>query len=238
MPWESELAIQRNPQANLSLRDVPNNMKKFLLLTISVVLIAAACNKQAAVSPSPTPTPTSTETSKNVYENANMKVTLQDGWTAKQAGSNVAAVNITNDNYILYINTQAQQASGVEGGRFAEIAQGAPSADAVVTVQPSPPCGITESHDNRVDWYISDKTNVSYCKIPTNGQTVWYFSYITDSSKGYFNYYTPGQGKALVVTMSYNSKNINSFPVKGSQELESALSEMTTMVNSLEVKIK
>jgi hypothetical protein len=169
-----------------------------------------------------------------------MKITLQPGWTAKQAGSNTAAVNIINDKYILYINTQASQASGVEGGRFAEIAQGAPSADAVVTVQPSQPCGTQESTGEgtyRIDLYINASGKQAYCAVPTNGQTVWYFSYITDSSKGFFNY-SAGRGNPFVITMSYNSKNINSFPVKGSQELQSALSEMNTMVNSLEIKTR
>jgi hypothetical protein len=218
-------------------------MKKILVLATALVLIAAACNKQAAVSPSPTPTPTSTETSKNVYENANMKITLQDGWTAKQAGSNVAAVNITNGGYILYINTQASQASGVEGGRFAEIAQGAPSADAVVTVQPSPPCGTQDSSEvttkgHLVNLYVSASDKKAYCKVPTNGKTVWYFSYFTDINKGYFNYYTPGQGKALVVTMAYNSKDVNSFPEKESSDLTSAISDATYMIDSLQIKIK
>jgi hypothetical protein len=180
-----------------------------------------------------------------VYENQYMKLVLQPGWKATRPRRIPAAVNITKGNYILYINTQASQASGVEGGRFSEIGMGAPSVDAVVTVQPSPPCGTQESKPvvapyTRSDLYVSkaDSKSNDWCSAPSNGATVWYFSYITDAAGGYFNFYVPGQNRALVITMAYRSKNVDSFPVKGSAELTSALSEMTSMVNSLKIKRK
>jgi hypothetical protein len=179
-----------------------------------------------------------------VYENQYMKVALQPGWTASRPRRIPAAVNITKGNYILYINTQATQASGVEGGRFAEIAMGAPSVDAVVTTQPSPPCGTQESKPinapyTRQDLYVSKAdAKQEWCNGPSGGATVWYFSYITDAAGGFFNFYVPGENRALVVTMTYRTKNVDSFPVKGSPELTSALSEMTAMVNSLKVKQK
>lgn len=71
-----------------------------------------------------------------------------------------------------------------------------------------------------------------------SGATVWYFSYITDVAGGYFNYYVPGQNRALVVTMAYRSKDVNRLPLKGSAELNSMLSEMTSIVGSLTVKQK
>jgi hypothetical protein len=180
-----------------------------------------------------------------VYENSHMKVVLLPGWTAKSARRTPAAVNITKGNYILYINTQASQASGVEGGRFSEIAMGAPSADAVVTVQPSPPCGKAESRPvfdphTRVDLYVSkpDSKSEEWCNAPSSGATVWYFSYITDAAGGYFNFYVPGQNRALVVTMAYRSKDVDRLPLKGSAELESMLSEMTSIARSLKIKKK
>jgi hypothetical protein len=180
-----------------------------------------------------------------VYENQYMKVVLPPGWSATRPRRFPAAVNITKGNYILYINTQASQASGVEGGRFAEIAMGAPSVDAVVKEYPSPPCGTQESKPisapyTREDLYASKAGSKSqeWCNAPSSGATVWYFSYITDAAGGYFNFYVPGQNRALVVTMAYRSKNVDSLPVKGSPELVSALSEMTSMVNSLKIKRK
>jgi hypothetical protein len=179
-----------------------------------------------------------------VYENEDMKVVLQPGWKATRPRRVPAAVNITKGNYILYINTQATQASGVEGGRFAEIGMGAPSVDAVVTTQPSPPCGTQESKPitapyTREDLYVSKAdAKQEWCSAPSSDATVWYFSYITNAAGGYFNFYVPGENRALVVTMAYRGKNVDGFPVKGSPELNSALSEMTAMVNSLKIKQK
>ena len=214
-------------------------MKTFTLLSVLSFLLLAVCGQATAQQPSGA----QQKTQNTAFENRYMKVVLLPGWTAKSPRRTPAAVNIAKGNYILYINTQASQASGVEGGRFAEIAMGAPSADAVVTVQPSPPCGNAESkpafdRHTRMDLYVSapDAKSQSWCNAPSSGATIWYFSYITDAAGGYFNFYVPGQNRALVVTMAYRSKDVNSLPVKGSTELDSMLSEMTSIVNSLKVK--
>lgn len=216
-------------------------MKIFTLLWGLSFLLLAECSQCAAQ-----PQLSTQQNSQNtVYENPYMKVVLLPGWTAKSARRTPAAVNIAKGNYILYINTKASQASGVEGGRFAEIAMGAPSADAVVTVQPSPPCGKAESRPafdphTRVDLYVSkpDSKSDEWCNAPSSGATVWYFSYITDAAGGYFNFYVPGQNRALVVTMAYRSKDVDRLPLKGSTELESMLSEMTSIARSLKIKRK
>jgi hypothetical protein len=215
-------------------------MKRILLLVIGLSLLAAACDKAQVTSQliqSPTP-----PVQNQVYDNAYMKLAVPSGWTATQVPANPAAVNITKDKYILYINTQATQASGVLGGRFVEIAAGSPSADAVVTEQPSPPCGNSEtvpssSNLNRINLYINNQTKEPYCKAPSNGKTVWYFSYIIEKQMtGYFNYYDPGLGKGYVITMSYNSGDVNNFPEKDSKGLNSALDEMASIAGSLEIK--
>ena len=211
-----------------------------LLWGLSFLLLAECSQGAAQLQLSAQPNSQNT-----VYENPYMKVVLLPGWTAKSARRTPAAVNIAKGNYILYINTQASQASGVEGGRFAEIAMGAPSADAVVTVQPSPPCGKAESRPafdphTRVDLYVSkpDSKSEEWCNAPSSGATVWYFSYITDAAGGYFNFYVPGQNRALVVTMAYRSKDVDRLPLKASTELESMLSEMTSIARSLKIKRK
>jgi len=197
-----------------------------------------------------------------VYETNYLKVMIPTGWTATIAKEmveeivdengnsisvqpNPAAVNITKDNYILYINTQAQQASGVEGGRFSEIAQGAPSADAVIKIHPTSPCGSSEKGSafdqyQRVDLYVSSQEkNIETCNIPTGQKTVWYFSYITGNSKGgYFNYYTDASGKGLVITMAYDSDNVNQLPIKDSAVLTQMLETMTDIAATLEIKQK
>jgi hypothetical protein len=214
-------------------------MQKLSILCALIFVLFAPCSRGAAQQPSGA----QPENQNAAYENQYMKVVLQPGWAAKKPRRTLSAVNITRGNYILYISTQATQASGAEGGRFSEIAMGAPSADAVVTVQPSPPCGKAESTPvlhpyTRVDLYVSqaDSKSQEWCNAPSSGATVWYFSYITDAAGGFLNHYVPGQGPALVITMAYRSKDVNSLPIKGSTELNSALAEMTAMVNSLKVK--
>ncbi|HEV3037011.1 MAG TPA: hypothetical protein VHA33_04410 [Candidatus Angelobacter sp.] len=216
-------------------------MNKFTILPGLIFLLLTECVQGPAEQQSRA----QQSNQKPVYENQYMKVILLPGWAAKKAGRNPAAVNITKGNYILYINTQATQASGVEGGRFSEIAMGAPSADAVITTYPSPPCGKGESRPalapyTRNDLYVSkaDMSSQTWCNAPSSGATVWYFSYITDAAGGYLNHYVPGQGRALVVTMAYRSKDVNSLPLKDSRELNSMLSEMTSIVNSLKIKRK
>ncbi len=204
----------------------------------------------APVAPSTTPSaevttpPVTTPATASTYENASMKVTIPTGWTATEAisktVSNPDAVNITNGQWILYINVNASQASGVEGGRFAEIAMGAPSADAVVTQEPSE-CGQTETsaaygNFSRVDYFVSAADKKEWCNVPTNGQTVWFFSYITSPGNGFFNDYTPGSNPGLVITMASTTKTVNDLPVKGSTELNTALKQMTDIAATLVIK--
>ncbi len=198
-------------------------------------------------------TPSATSTT---YETANLKVTIPAGWTAKEASLPVyegtsntptyvptpSAVNITKGNYILYVNTQATQASGVEGGRFAEVGMGAPSVDAVVTEEPNE-CGTTTKTAafdiySRVDYYMSAAEKTDWCVAPTNGKTVWFFSYLTSPGNGFFNDYVAGTNPGLVVTMAYAGTTVNALPEKGSAELTAALKEMTDIASTLEVKIK
>lgn len=199
--------------------------------------------------PDTNPTPAT-----STYENGDLKVIVPQGWTATEATQhtyvgtsttptvtpNPAAVNIRNGKWILYINTNASQASGVEGGRFAEIGMGAPSVDAVITVEPDE-CGTTETHAaygnfSRVDYTMSAADKRNGCVAPTNGKTVWFFSYLTSPGNGFFNDYVKGQNPALVVTMAYDSKVVNDLPVAGSNELTAALKAMTDIAKTLVVK--
>lgn len=175
-----------------------------------------------------------------VYENKYMKFTLPAGW-AVTLGADSSAVNIIKEEYILYINTKAEQASGIDGGRFSEIAIGAPSADAVIATHPSDPCGFSENFSTlvgqkRIDLYVNNKEKQDWCASPSNGETVWYFSYITGSTGGYFNYYKAGEPLSFVITMAYNSKDVNKLPVRGSATLNARLNEMTSIVKTLEIK--
>ncbi len=190
----------------------------------------------------------------NLYENEYFQVQMPDGWNASEATQTVydgnvethplnpAAVNIRKGKYILYINAHMQQASGVEGGRYAEIAMGAPSADAVVIYQPSEPCGTSEKSPvlmdhQRVDWFVSKRDAKEWCATPKDDSTRWYFSYVTHTG-GYINYYTPDTPPGYVITMAYDSKDIAALPKKESVELQQALSDMSRIVNTLVLKKK
>jgi len=92
-------------------------------------------------------------------------------------------VNITKGNYILYINTQASQASGVGGRAVCRNCYGAPSADAVIKEWPSQPCGSLEKspvYTNKdenpfTEWilYVNNQEKNLYCNVPANNSTVW-----------------------------------------------------------------
>ncbi len=199
-----------------------------------------------------TNTTTTPTTKASVYSNSLLSVNIPAGWTATEAPSDVnsksdgteppsgAKVNITKGKWILYINVDASQASGVEGGRFAEIGMGAPSVDAVVQDEPNE-CGKTTKTAafvdySRVDYTMNASDKTEWCVAPTNGKTVWFFSYLTSPGNGFFNDYVLGQNPGLVVTMAYNGTVVNDFPIAGSAELTAALKEMTDIASTLKVK--
>lgn len=223
------------------------------------------------ITPPPATIPTAEPVVNGGYENPYMKVAVPAGWKLEEltefvpehmsnsttslqvddappigvsAPVKTGAVTITKGNYILYIHPHASQASGVTGGRFAEIAMGSPSANAVVTEQPSPPCGQTVSSGTiripglvltRKDLYVSSADKKDYCAVPAKG-TAWYFSYVTDPKGGYINYYKAGELPGYVITMAYNAAKPDLLPLKGSAELEQALADMTGIVKTLELK--
>lgn len=222
---------------------------------------------QPPVAEPPVTVPPTAEPVAQVFENEYMKLTVPAGWKLEEltqtlqdqqydkttgattkvgepVTTKTGAVNITKDSYILYIHPHASQASGVTGGRFAEIAMGAPSADAVVTEQPSPPCGQTVGGGSinipgvnltRKDLYVSKADKKDYCAVPTTG-TSWYFSYITNSKGGYINYYKADELPGYVITMAYNTADVNALPQKGTAELTTALVDMTGIVKTLVLK--
>jgi len=148
-------------------------------------------------------------------------------------------VNITKDNYILYINPFFQQASGVQGGRFSDISSGAPSSDAVLKTQPANPCGTYDSTSIRTlkeyDYYISTTETNTNCNKPTDSGSRWYFSYATKDS-GYITYYQSDETHGYVITMSYNSRDITKLPKKTDAQLTDMLNQMREIIKTLELK--
>ncbi len=195
-----------------------------------------------SASPEATTTPT-TVTQSKVYSNSYMSVTIPAGWSYSTAKSG-AAINITKGNYILYINSRASQASGVEGGRFVEYAGGAPSVEAVIKEWPTDPCYgsptasstliVDSTSTKRTDLYVGAHDTAEYCNKPSQG-TVWYFSYLGNG----INYYkNPPAGDSLgwVVTMAYNSRDVSALPQKDSVELNAMLKDMSSILATLKIK--
>ena len=191
-----------------------------------------------------TPTITGTQTQQSrIYENQYLEITIPAGWSYSVAQT--GAINITKDGYILYINPRMEQASGVIGGRFSEIARGAPSADAVIREHPSNPCGMQEiaisqeitgmiTGHQRFDWYVNNQTTGNNCNAPNDGSTIWYFSYV--SKDGYINYYVQDGQLGYVITMSFDSGNVNQLPRKDSKALDEKLVEMSSILETLVLK--
>ena len=202
-------------------------------------VIVESVTPTISTTPEATTTPTAVTQSK-VYSNQYLSVTIPAGWSYSTTQS--GAINITKNNYILYINPQASQASGVEGGRFSEIAHGAPSVGAVLPGydDSNGECGIREINQipvigSRTDLFSGPSTDACTNK-PSDGSTAWYFSYISKTG-GYFNERTgcsvdvnPCQ---YVITMAYDSKDVNKLPRKGNAMLNAMLSEMTSIAKTL-----
>lgn len=248
-----------------------NPIVKIALGTIIVIAVGAAIFVSLPETATPTPaetpnvtqsaTPSATTTQpSHIYETSELAVTIPAGWTATEATqngiANPSAVNITKGSWILYINVNASQASGVTGGRFAEIGMGAPSVDAVVLDEPNE-CGtatLTPAFGafSRVDLSVSAINARDWCSVPKNGKSVWFFSYLTKTGiGGYFNDYVADQNPALVVTMAYEiddvkgmndlppdatNSGVNNLPEMGSADLNAALKAMTDIASTLTVK--
>ncbi len=213
------------------------------------VAIRTNQNANLNVPPAPTNTNSSAPVSTKTFDNTYMSFTYPSSWTVDSLKS--GAANVSSKNYLLYINPVASQASGAEGGRFAEIGMGAKGVDLVIKEQPGDPCGeeIIENVTSvleRHDWHLSSSTKSDNCNTPGGVKDVWYFSYVTTKGDGYFgdltklnpkvNMTQPINTRQLAITMTYQTANLDNFPDKDSPELNQMLSEMSSVVSSLAIK--
>ncbi len=172
----------------------------------------------------------------NTFSNSKLSIVLEDGWTAEGLAN--GSVNIFNGSYILYVNPSFTQTSGVQGGRFDEISQGAPSANLVTVFRPAMECStpiqsLTTTH-KRYDVYTNDSVNADICKPSPDDSERWYFSYYVKESP-YLTYKASGD-ESYVITLSMNVSAVAGLPQKGSSSLEARFEEANTMVDSLLIK--
>jgi hypothetical protein len=167
------------------------------------------------------------------------------GWSYQESGKGV--LDIRKDGYVLHIDPNAAQASGVEGGRFAEIAQGT-AADLVQKMQPSEPCGSLErvNLSDKLDitsYYIGpNDASENLCNAPQDSSTHWYFSFAATPHSGYFGDLSffgvngePGV-RQFVVTMTYAASEIDKLPLKDSPQRLSIMKEVKDMLKTLNFK--
>ncbi len=200
-----------------------------------------------------------TSTQSQVYENQYMKVSIPTGWSygATQNG----AINITKNNYVLYINPNTGGSVGPVDD-LSGLTNGSPSGDLVLKTEPyrGVTCGdFAQSNVTsklaRFDGYINNNGRKVeggrvLCDAPATDNIVWYFSYITTvndkdnwiyiGNRCYMNGIDSSteacQSKTFAITMSYKTNMINNLPSEGSSELQRMLGEMTNIAKSVQFK--
>lgn len=174
--------------------------------------------------------------STQIFKNKYLSIEVPNDWTIHELKN--GSVNIEKNNYILYINPHFQQASGLKGGRFDEIANGAPSADLVTIFHPAEPCSDlvkTSIGDfTRVNVYVDKNSDSNLCKKPSDNKTHWYFSYYTNGN-GYLNYINGQDQYSFVITLSIKVDSVNKLPTPNDPTLSQVWKATDAMINSLKI---
>ena len=169
------------------------------------------------------------------FENDYMRMRVLPGWTVDT--STPALVKVIHGNYILTIDPTWSHASGIIGGRFMEAIQGMLSAKAVLERVDLD--GFTCADPKAKSLFINknlglgnlytDRTqqNIDYgCTFPTDGKPAWFGSY------------TVGEGSEseFLITVAYNSLDVDALPKKGDPELNRMLRDVAAMLRTLVLK--
>jgi len=174
----------------------------------------------------------SSSTTGMTFENQYLKITILPGWVV---GSSVAPrFNLIHDRYVLSINPIFIHASGITGGRLGEITSGMPSVEAVRANVEGPwgsDCAQTEEMIitgtlNLDNLYTDESKADDGCEFPSDDQPAWFGSYFV--SEGSESEYT--------ITLAYDTAAVNALPKKGSPELRQVLSDVVTMLKTLNLK--
>jgi hypothetical protein len=170
----------------------------------------------------------------NVFENEYVKMTIRPGWTVDS--STPPLLKVHHGKYVLTVNPVYEHASGVEGGRFEEVTDGMPSIEAVRAAVLQPSWILCAQSDvvkitgtiSLVTLYTDDtKENVDNgCRLPADGKTAWFGSYFVSE----------GSESSYTITLAYDSSDVDAFPKKGTPELRKVLSDVVTMLKTIELK--
>lgn len=179
-----------------------------------------------------------TQTTKpnSTFSNNKMSVTLPQGWSSQELAN--GSVNLLNGDFILFINPNFLQTSGVKGARFDEITQGSPSADLVHVFHPAVECTTpiqtTTQKYKRYDVYTNPNVDSNLCRKTASGETRWYFSYYVKESP--YVTYKSSSDYSYVITVSIRVSQISDLPKKDDAILKERLAEIDTIVDSIVIK--
>jgi hypothetical protein len=173
--------------------------------------------------------------SKPDFENQYLKIRLSPGWTVAATGDQV--LNLVRGKYILSIDPIFTHASGVEGGRFSEVASGKQSIDTVMGTVDQPAGGfecaeipadaIVVSQSISLANLYTDSSKVGNgCVFPSSGRPVWFGSVFSG----------PGSESDYAITLTYSSSEVNDFPLKNGMELRQVFAEVRGMLGTLQLK--
>ena len=168
-------------------------------------------------------------------DNQYLTMTILSGWTVGPSADQ--KLNLTRGKYLLTINPTFAHASGIEGGRFSEIVEGMPSVGAVTgnVDQPasSDECALYPSEALKVtkeialsNLYTDSSKTGNGCVFPTGGPPVWLGSFFSGG----------GPESDYMITLSYNTTDVNGLPRKGSAQLTQVFAEVAAMLKSLRLK--
>jgi hypothetical protein len=217
--------------------------------------------------------PRATPSSKNIFEDDRIKVKIPERWSVHPATETVTGDRIyeqpigavlAKGPFRLYLLTHHGQASGIVGGRFAEIVQYvSPWIDMNDSPWPSCPSEIqvveTAVNDKlfRRDLYFdtthASKKALAECGNPASKQVLWYGSYFIepcptkDCGGGFFLSHQFQSGKPwpdgsgisedeMTYALTYDTKTPNALPTKSDPELRAALKEVNAIVSSIVYK--
>ncbi len=169
------------------------------------------------------------------FDNQFLTMTILPGWTVGPSADQ--KLKLVKGKYLLTIDPIFTHASGVEGGRFSEIAVGMPSLDAVTGNVDQPAsggeCALYPSQALKVtktialgNLYTDGSKMGNGCVLPTSSPPAWFGSFF--SGEGPESEYT--------ITLSYNTADVNSLPKRGSQELGQVFAEAVSMLKTLHLK--
>jgi len=237
---------------------VPTTTSDTTSTTITASTTAAATTIATTTVPVTTTPPATT------FENSRIKLNVPAGW--KNLPVSGKGVVLVKGNYTLNILTNnVGQASGVQGGRFAEIA-GYMYAPELKIPQPGTECSnstvpVTDINTQivRMDLFYNptgkDSSMNEQCGNPTKNTNLWYGSYFSTkvattpaSHDGHFLDYQKASLKKqplmvvdnpddeMVYTMSYFTTSINSLPSQDDSALQSMITEMTNIIKSIQYK--